>query len=44
MVFAVATTGVMAVAFVISLASVPAGKVEDVVEEPGAEPLAKLGA
>jgi hypothetical protein len=36
--------GVMAVAFVVALATMSAGKVEEVVEEPGgSEPLAGTG-
>ena len=35
--------GVMALAFVIALTAMPAGKVEEVVEEPGAEPVVSSG-
>jgi len=35
--------GVMALAFVIALVAMPAGKVEEVVEEPGAEPVVSSG-
>lgn len=38
-----AFAAVMAVAFVVALVAMPSGKVEEQVEEPGAEPLAGAG-